>query len=257
MRKNLVHTYISIFLLLTGFSVTRTFAQKQTEPVISIDSVSSGMQLTEDSENLFGVISDSVSIKTRSIPDSVVKKLRADDAYWYVNTVPERQKQKEAKLTQQEKWYQKEWFTNLLWFLIIGSFVAILIIFFASSNIRLFRKRPVAAAVEDGEITEETIFSLDYDKEIQQAVNDQNYRLAIRLWYLRTLKDLAEKKLIQYKQEKTNSDYVAELFKTSYHKNFFSLTRSFEYIWYGRFELSGDRFVILQKDFINFKQQLQ
>jgi hypothetical protein len=47
------------------------------------------------------------------------------------------------------------------------------------------------------------------------------------------------------------------LYETPYHKNFFRLTRNFEYTWYGKFPLSPDVFALLQKDFVNFKQQLQ
>jgi hypothetical protein len=259
MHRSFTHRaggFVAFFLLLVFFT-TKTFAQEQIGPVTDDDSVILSVQYDEDSETLFNLISDTAAIQGRSVPDSIVKKMQADGDYWYVNIVPERQKQKQIKITQEQKWYQKDWFANLLWFLIIGSFVAILIWFLASSNIKLFRKRPAAISSDGSEITEETIFSFQYAKEIKQAIADQNYRLAIRLWYLRTLKDLAEQNIIQYKQDKTNSDYVNELHETPYYKNFFGLTRNFEYTWYGKFHLSPDAFALLQKDFVNFKQQLQ
>jgi hypothetical protein len=243
--------------LLAVFFTTPMFAQEQIEPVTGADSVILSVQYAEDSEALFNLVSDTTIIQSRSVADSIVKKMQADGDYWYVNTVPERQKQKQITVAQEQKWYQKDWFENLLWFLIVGSFVAILIWFLASSNIKLFRKRPASIVNDDSELTEETIFSFQYEKEIKQAIADQNYRLATRLWYLRTLKDLAEQNIIQYKQDKTNSDYVNELYETPYHKNFFRLTRNFEYTWYGKFPLSPDVFALLQKDFVNFKQQLQ
>ena len=248
---------MAAFLLFSCFCTLKTFAQEQTAPPIEADSIIFDTQSPEDSETLFDVISDTAAVQTRAVPDSVVKKMQTDEDYWYVNTAPERQKKKEGKIAQEEKWYQSDWFVNLLWFLVVGSFVAILIWFLASSNIKLFRKRPAAAANEDSDVTEETIFALQYDKEIKQAIAHQNYRLATRLWYLRTLKDLAERDIIQYKQDKTNSDYVTELYQTPYHKSFFRLTRSFEYTWYGHFELTADSFDLLQKDFVTFKQQLQ
>ncbi|HEU4632739.1 MAG TPA: hypothetical protein VFS22_02065 [Flavisolibacter sp.] len=254
MSKVIVHT-----IALTGFFLLCTvkILSQEQAPVVATDSVAISMQGNEDSEAIFNVISDSPAIRSRSIPDSVVEKMRSNEDYWYVNTVPERQKSKEVPSEQKERWYQKEWFTSLLWFLIIGSFVTILIWFLASSNIKLFRKKPSANVEESDEITEETIFSLSYEKEIQKAVAAENYRLAIRLWYLYILKGLAERNLIQYKQEKTNSDYVNELYKTPLYKDFFQLTRSFEYTWYGQFALSAATFALLQKDFLNFKQQLQ
>ncbi len=254
---NYIVRHMAALILFSSFFTLKTFAQAQTAPAVDVDSVILNTKSPDDSESIFDVISDTASVQARTVPDSTVKKMQADEDYWYVNTAPERQKKKERKIAQEEKWYQSDWFVNLLWFLVVGSFVAILVWFLASSNIKLFRKRPPATANEDSEVTEETIFALQYDKEIKQAIANQNYRLATRLWYLRTLKDLAERDIIQYKQDKTNSDYVNELYQTVYHKNFFRLTRSFEYTWYGHFELTADSFDLLQKDFVHFKQQLQ
>jgi hypothetical protein len=186
----------------------------------------------------------------------VIQKLKTDEAYWYINTVPERQKQKEAKLNEEKPWYDQDWVSKLIWFLVIAGFVAILIWFLASSNIKLFRKKPVFIVDEAQEITEENIFSLNYEREIRKAMDQQNYRLGIRLWYLFVLTELAQRNIIEFKHERTNSEYIHQLYGTTYYKDFFRLTRSFEYIWYGRFELTPDIYARLQNDFLNFKQQL-
>ena len=235
------------------FTINQGFAQTDTTV---IDSVVSQVSTTSDTASEFDRIDNVSSIQARSIPDSTIQKLKSDDDYWYVNTVPPRQKQKEEKPSGGETIFQKAWFSNLVWFLIVGSFVVILIWFLASSNIKLFRKRDVSIVNDDLQITEENIFSLDYEKEIQKAVNDNNYRLAIRLWYLRILKEMADKNIIQYKHERTNRDYLDQLNDTSYYNGFFRLTRNFEYSWYGQFPLQADTFQLLQKDFQTFKQQL-
>lgn len=211
---------------------------------------------SNDGDTAFTKIGDAAAIEVRSVPDSALRKLRSDADYWYVNTAPERQKQKRTSEKQRESWYQKSWFTNLLWVLVLGIFVGILIWFLASSNIKLFRKKPAAIAREDEEINEENIFSLHYEKEIEKAIGSQNYRLAIRLWYLRILKELADRNMIRYKQGTTNSEYVDQLYQTSYHNEFSNLTRIFEYIWYGKFELTAETFTLLQKDFLAFNRQL-
>lgn len=102
----------------------------------------------------------------------------------------------------------------------------------------------------------EDIFEMNFEKEIQKAVAEKNFRLAVRLLYLRTLRDLSDKNLISYTHEKTNADYLFQLAGTSYYKSFFRLTRDFEYTWYGQFELSQENFSFIQNDFSSFKQQL-
>ncbi|MGN6163125.1 MAG: hypothetical protein ACTHOF_01160 [Flavisolibacter sp.] len=246
--------YKVIFCLLVFFINEAGFAQTDT-PVV--DTIISQVSTTADTLSEFSKVNNASAVQARPIADSIIQKLKSDDDYWYVNTVPPRQKKVEEKSSGGESIFEKAWFSNLVWFLIVGSFVAILIWFLASSNIKLFRKRDVAIVDEDLEITEENIFSLDYEKEIHKAISDQNYRLAIRLWYLNILKEMADKNIIQYQHEKTNRDYLDQLDHTHYYDGFFRLTRNFEYSWYGQFPLQADGFQLLQKDFQTFKQQLQ
>ncbi|HJW15698.1 MAG TPA: DUF4129 domain-containing protein [Flavisolibacter sp.] len=203
---------------------------------------------------LFDTIKQPLEVVVREIPDTVVSRLKKDENYWYVNTTPEREKK--VSPGKQSKWYQGAWFTQLLWIIVITSFVAIIIWFLASSNISLFRKKKVVINdIEEGE-QHENIFTLDYGKELQKALAANDFRLATRLWYLSTLRDLADKELIEYQAGKTNSDYVAQLYNTPLYKNFSSLTRAFEYIWYGELALNEQGFTHLQKDFESFKAEL-
>ena len=251
MRKHKLINNFVVGLLLCCATFT---ASAQNEAPVT-DSV---FQITteEDTDSIFDQMNDTLAISSRSVPDTVLTRMRTDKDYWYANTVPERQKKQPISNAQKEKWYYQKWFTNFLWFLVIGSSIAILILFLASSNIKIFRKKPASIPTETEEVTEETIFGLHYEKEIEKAIANKNFRLAIRLWYLRILKELAEKELIRYKQDRTNREYVRQLQDTAYYKSFHHLTRSFEYVWYGKFELSPDVFDLLQKDFLTFKQQL-
>jgi len=193
-------------------------------------------------------------VATREIPDSNLRTIRSDDDYWYVNQPPPREK----KSMQKTKPVSSTSLINTLsWIIVIVGFLALLIWFLATSNIRLFKKasKRIIEKTIDEEQTE-NIFEINFEKEIQKAVNDKNFRIAVRLLYLRALKDLADKNLINYTHAKTNADYLFQLAGTSYYKNFFRLTRDFDYTWYGQFELSYESFLIIQSDFSSFKQQL-
>ena len=91
--------------------------------------------------------------------------------------------------------------------------------------------------------------------EIEKAIQENNYRVAIRLMFLRALKNLAQKNVIHYKQEQTNFDYLMQLHTTTYYKDFFRLTRHYEYAWYGQFAVSNSSFAIIKKEFENFDRQ--
>ena len=201
---------------------------------------------------------------TRKVAGGDLNKLKSDEDYWYINQVPPRVKETSPPEKENDKKEKRKsrglfnipWLNVLFWVILIGGFVALLVWFLSTSDVRLFRKkaRPVEEEVQE-EITDD-IFEINFEKEIQKATAASNYRLAVRLLYLRTLRYLSIHNLINYTHEKTNSDYLLQLAGTRYYKNFFQLTRNFDYTWYGQFELSKDSFVIIQNAFSSFKQQL-
>jgi hypothetical protein len=201
---------------------------------------------------------DSSAVTQRKLPDSLVKKMQSDKDFWYANTAFEKEKKKE-KSNKQSTYVplgQRGWFQTLIWLIIIGGFAAFLMIYLTGSNIGLFRKKNVMTKVDDEEVITEDIFAINYQKEIDKAAIQGNYRLAVRLMYLRLLKNMSEKNIIQYKQDKTNLDYLMQLHSTRYYNNFFSITRNYEYSWYGKFEVSEEAYRLISNEFNQFEQQL-
>lgn len=208
-------------------------------------------------------------IATRHVPNNKVEELKSDKNYWYVDQAPsgdressppgvnqKGEKEREQRITRSRQINFPSWLKVLFWVILIGVFVALLIWFLATSDIRLFRKKATPIEEQVEEQPTENIFEMNFEREIQKAIETKNYRLAIRLMYLRTLRDLSNRSLINYTHEKTNSDYLFQLAGTPYYKNFFKLTRSFDYTWYGHFVPSQDGFALIQNDFSSFKQQL-
>src|SRR5262249_27033774 len=142
------------------------------------------------------------------------------------------------------------WVKTLIWILIVGAFFTALIWYLATSNILIFAKRQKHVGSEPGERqTPEDIFTINYQREIEKAIQLEDYRLAIRLMFLRLLKNLSNRELIQYRQGRTNMEYLGQLFSTVYYNDFFRLTRNYEYAWYGKFDVSSDAFRTIRNDF--------
>ena len=195
-------------------------------------------------------------ILTRNVDQAQVEKLRKDDAFWYVNKSPIREEVRLPSESYQNKLGRQQWFRNLMWFLMVGGFIAVLIWFLMSSNVKLFRKKSTLISKSENNIVTENIFDINYNEEIHKAIKTENYRLAVRLMYLQLLKDLSQRGIIKYKQERTNNDYVMQLYNTPFYKPFFQLTRNFEYAWYGQFEIKREAFKTIQSDFDSFKKIL-
>jgi hypothetical protein len=105
--------------------------------------------------------------------------------------------------------------------------------------------------------TTEDINSISFDEAINEAIANGNYRLATRLLYLQALKLLSDKGYIEWQKNKTNTDYLNEVSTNQWHPVFSSLTRNFEYTWYGAAPVNQERFLSLRKQFLQFNNQLR
>ena len=79
---------------------------------------------------------------------------------------------------------------------------------------------------------EDTIYGIDFDAIISQAVGREDYREAIRMIYLRTLKALSDSQQIDWQPFKTPSQYVREFDAAAFR----TLTSHFLRVRYGYFE---------------------
>ena len=225
-------------------------------PVIGTDSTVDSVHA--DSIQYFDAVSSVPRVQLRTVPDSNVKQLKESDDYWYADKAPQREKEEVKNDGPVEnKFLQNPLIRTILWILLVTAFVGIVFWYLISGNIFLFRKPSQAAIVQEEEETQtEDIFSINFDKEITRAINAGQYRSAIRLLYLQTLKELSQRNIINYKNERTNTEYVYQLAGTTFYKNFSYLTRTFEYTWYGKADLNKDVFETLKSDFLSFKTML-
>lgn len=103
----------------------------------------------------------------------------------------------------------------------------------------------------------EDINAIDYEKMIESAIASKNFRYAIRLNYLRTLKILAEQKIINWQTDKTNNDFINEIKNLSLKEKFIKVTWDFECIWYGEFEIDLTSYKQLVNTYSDFHSSLE
>lgn len=227
-----------------------------------MDSVSAVIEAPADGENDTTVFLPAAlpnPVDVRKVSQKELDSLKASDDFWYANAVLKKKKppvqQKERK---EKSLMQQRWFSRLLWIIVLTGFLAAVTWYLQSSNVFLFRKRSRKIRNEEPmDVDTDDIFALNYATEIHRAEETQNYRLAIRLHYLQTLKELDERKLIEYTYGSTNYDYVVALSGSDYAGEFRRLTRNFEYTWYGQFEPSAELYTIMRRDFSSFQKMLR
>jgi hypothetical protein len=136
----------------------------------------------------------------------------------------------------------------------LGAIVFIILKLTGIDVFNIFRRKSSLIDLPYSE-SAENIHEIDFDKQIEAAISQHNYRLAVRLLYLKCLKQLSDAALIHWQPEKTNSAYLEELGNTSKYSSFKLLTRQFEYVWYGDFPIDSNVFSQINLMFQKFKKE--
>lgn len=95
----------------------------------------------------------------------------------------------------------------------------------------IFSKK--AKAIIDIDLSEQHIEVIDLDALMNAALKNKDYRLAVRYQYLKILKLLSQKEIIEWHFDKTNVDYEQEISESKLKNDFKKVSYLYEYIWYG------------------------
>jgi hypothetical protein len=125
---------------------------------------------------------------------------------------------------------------------------------FFKSGVFVRKKKPLAEP-EENSLLELNELS-EYDFAISEAENKNEFNVALRYLFLKTLKNLSDKSDINFAAEKTNSDYLMEMSHHANFEDFKKLTRNYEYVWYGKFFIDKEQYQKLKKDFNSFNKNV-
>jgi len=142
-------------------------------------------------------------------------------------------------------------FVKYLVIVIVAALVIFAVIKLIGLDLKIFAGKSKAVEVPYDESLE-NIHEINFNEEIEKAVASGNYRLAVRLLYLRSLKLLSDQELIMWQPEKTNQTYIDELIDLERKQQFKVLTLQFEYIWYGDFSIDKEGFKGVKGSFDRF-----
>ncbi|MCL6217261.1 DUF4129 domain-containing protein [Zunongwangia pacifica] len=194
---------------------------------------------------------------------SKIEKLKKDQDFNYL------------KEEQQKTWWQefKEWMNQkyqrfirwlfgdydagsffgfiiqlLPYLLLIGLICLIIWLFTRMNPGKNILQQPQTATVHlDDE--EEIIQNADIPALIKTAIENGQYRMAVRYYYLQALKELDIKNFIDFETQKTNNDYISEINNAQLNNLFKKVTRIYNFIWYGDFQVSKEDFSLAEKGF--------
>ena len=239
-----LYKYLLFSFLLVQFS----FAQQSEQPIIFDDS----------------------DIEKQIISEEDLKNYKSDEDFNYVEFEAE-----ETFLDRVYRWLRnilrKFWeaifgvgtasgflyfIFRILPYLLLGFLMYLLIRFFLKVN----SNRLIMNTKEQGSITiteeEQIIKNEDIPALIRDAIQQKNYRLAIRYYYLLSLKYLTDNETINWQPQKTNEDYIKEIKIINLKDRFKNITRIYDYVWYGEFGVDALKFEALKQPFENLNKFL-
>lgn len=92
---------------------------------------------------------------------------------------------------------------------------------------------------------------------IEKAESSSEYRLAIRLHYLKSLKLLDTATIITWRSGKTNHDYLLEIQDSQLKEEFDDLNYIYEYSWYGQFAIDDEaQYSQLSETYLTFYENI-
>ncbi len=148
---------------------------------------------------------------------------------------------------------------QILFWGILAVLIAILIRYLLG-----LKATPSNPKVRKGQVTdidlaaiEEDLPEADLESYLQRAIADGAFTLAVRLYYLILLQGLAEQKILHWKKDKTNHQYLKELRGTPFSEDFEQVTALFEQSWYGDRAVSRERFEAIAPYFQHLAQRIR
>jgi len=249
---------LSICIWLLAFLPDRAIAQ---EAHVDYDSMSY-YDYGEEDDIIYRASNDTTKVEVKEFATEKITTLRTDQNFHY----------KEPPTMAESIWDRFwQWVGRLIsaffegatstnWgrvLVYVAAFIGFMIILLMILRVNAFRI--FYSGADRGTITtnvfHENIHEMDFEKLIQDALNQKKYREGVRLVFLQSLKLLTDKQFIHWQAGKTNHDYVEELNSGELKTNFNELSFYFDYAWYGNFPIKEEAFTKTQQLFHSLKQK--
>ncbi len=193
-----------------------------------------------------------VQLWEKSIPEERIENYRKQSDFNY-NLTEVKQETMWGRFVQ----WIKNWFSlmikslGVIWYLryiILAALALILIaLIYRSKYSGLFHSNQEVTAMEFSDNTNPTM--VNWEQKIKEALLQKKYRLAVRYHYLSLLKSLSRHKIIAWKSEKTNYDYIREIKNDKIKIDIIELSELYEAVWYGDFPIAKQDYHQIDDEF--------
>ena len=249
---------VVFFSFLFGLAVSAQAQQDSLaleEPILTLSDSLSYDEDNEDESFPSIILPDTLRVQPRHFDEAKWEELRKDKNFDYEEapTIGESLWDRFWRWVRQfigkilEGAITTNWGRVLLY---AGCLVVLIIIVMALLKVDAFKVLFKGADVSSPSgIFHEDIHAMDFDALIKKAVDEKDFRNAVRLVFLYSLKLLSDGQHIHWQPGKTNHDYLDELKNSELKTGLNELSFYFDYAWYGGFSVSETQFGRVQNIF--------
>lgn len=144
---------------------------------------------------------------------------------------------------------------SIFQYILIIAVIIIIVLLVLKNDIRAVFYGKSASVPIDFKEFEDDIHKINFDELITDAISKKDFRKAVRLHFLKLLKELTDSNLITWQIDKTNNDYSMELSNSKYSGKFKELALMYEYVWYGDLKMDEEHFKNTIRKFKEFNLQ--
>ena len=175
----------------------------------------------------------------------------------YTETFKESEKEskKASTVKSHSRGYDLSKFKYPMYALVIGLVLFLIIKILSNFNIDPSIKE-IKIGIDSIEEIEEKIHELDLEQLLAEALQANNFRIALRINFLIIIKLLSQKGAINWAREKTNWEYHGEIHDRVLSDRFKEIILCFELVWYGEHPFTEEQFDLVRPSYENLKKQL-
>ena len=211
---------------------------------------------SDSTMKIYPASEDEFDVNLRTIPENILSKYKKDPDFIYDGEI----KDAEDWITKIKNWINNqlaslrssEAYYTILDFVYYGLMI-IAVLLIIRGLIKADRRGLIFGKLSREEIkfaeNKEEISKLNFDDLISAAIENKNYKLAVRYLFLKSLQLLSEKDLIKINDNKTNHQYLSEIKNDKISRVFRKTTSVFEWIWYGDFPVDEKLMKSSQNEF--------
>ena len=183
--------------------------------------------------------------------EKTVEGMHYDEQQEVVDTKEDQPK----KSTQKSISSNTEFLQIIGYVLIAGILIFVLVRLFGNGLFNNNRKTRLRHDQQQYDLDDKPMES-DLEKYLREALERNDYKTAVRIYYLLLLKSLYDKHLISWKKNKTNHEYLLEIVTHPEFQRLNNTTNLYEFVWYGDSNIEATEFNSIKNSFTTLIEKI-